>query len=384
MFGFPPMFRRPESMDDRHVIAKHSDIYPSEDELAAVQKIVTNIEKALKLVSDNLLEPDSAPESLQTLDGDESSGSRDLNSARILKGVMRVGILAKGLLLMGDRRVRLVMLAGCKPTATLLGQIGLLLPAQLQQVAPQEKYAVAVQESEASLLIADEGNDCEFPISVEVSLTSPLMREGSGEPGPADVLDLDCCLNSLAELRHAKWFQARAAGRQYCVMVIRILRDLCQRIPTWCPIPQFALELMVEKVLGSVMLPLSPGDALRRVFEALAAGLLLPDSPGLLDPCEKEPCDAAVVLTAQQRCDVTASAQHALRMIAFRQIFKVLGMEQLQPPARFGGRARVTRKRRRDDSIGAAAEEEDDDALGEKKKGAAGGAESGAAEQGAS
>lgn len=30
--------------------------------------------------------------------------------------------------------------------------------------------------------------------------------------------------------------QARANGLQSCVMVIRILRDLCQRVPTWGPL----------------------------------------------------------------------------------------------------------------------------------------------------
>ena len=70
-------------------------------------------------------------------------------------------------------------------------------------------------------------------------------------------------------------------------------------------------------------MPLSPGDALRRVFEALAGGILLPDSPGFLDPCEKEPMDAAQGLTNQEREDVTSSSQHALRLIAFRQVHKV-------------------------------------------------------------
>lgn len=37
-------------------------------------------------------------------------------SARILKGVMRVGLLAKGLLLGGDRTVQLILLCSQKPT----------------------------------------------------------------------------------------------------------------------------------------------------------------------------------------------------------------------------------------------------------------------------
>ena len=70
-----------------------------------------------------------------------------------------------------------------------------------------------------------------------------------------------------------------------------------------------AMELMCEKIIASAGQPLSPGDALKRIFEALASGLLLPGSPGLLDPCEKDPMDAASPLTAQEREDITASAQ---------------------------------------------------------------------------
>lgn len=33
-------------------------------------------------------------------------------------------------------------------------------------------------------------------------------------------------------------------------------------------------ELLVEKVLSSLGAPLSPGDAVRRVFEAVASGIL--------------------------------------------------------------------------------------------------------------
>ena len=123
--------------------------------------------------------------------------------------------------------------------------------------------------------------------------------------------------------RHVKWFHSRALSRHSCTVVIRILRDLCLRNPTWSPLNCWAIELLVEKVLNSAGVPLSPGDALRRVFEALAGGILLPDSPGFLDPCEKEPTDAAHQLTAQQREDVTSSSQHALRLIAFRQVHKV-------------------------------------------------------------
>lgn len=51
--------RRPDSPDDRHIMAKHSTIYPVEEELQAVQRIVSHSERALKLVSDSLLEKET-------------------------------------------------------------------------------------------------------------------------------------------------------------------------------------------------------------------------------------------------------------------------------------------------------------------------------------
>ena len=62
-------------------------------------------------------------------------------------------------------------------------------------------------------------------------------------------------------------------------------------------------------MIGSAMVPMGPGDAFRRVFEAVASGVLLPGSPGLADPCEKDPMDAISNLTAQEAEDITASAQ---------------------------------------------------------------------------
>lgn len=54
------------------------------------------------------------------------------NSARLLKGVMRVGILAKGLLLRGDRNVELILLTAKKPTISLLRSIAKQLPKELE------------------------------------------------------------------------------------------------------------------------------------------------------------------------------------------------------------------------------------------------------------
>ncbi|XP_074163890.1 zinc finger RNA-binding protein 2 isoform X3 [Sminthopsis crassicaudata] len=334
--------RRPNTSDDRHIMSKHSTIYPTEAELQAIQKVVSHSERALKLVSDILAEEKS--------EQDEEGGEKGKidSSSRILKGVMRVGILAKGLLLRGDRNVHLILLSAEKPTQSLLQKITEQLPKQLLTVT-EDKYEVSSDTEEANIVIAS----CKEPkMQVTISVTSPLMREDTStdkeesRPDPIDVLSQQKCLESLAALRHAKWFQARANGLQSCVIVIRVLRDLCQRVPTWGALSDWAIELLVEKALSSASGPLRPGDAMRRVLECVATGTLLIDGPGLQDPCEKNQIDVLDAMTNQEREDVTASAQHALRMLAFRQIHKVLGMDPLPPPkSRVGSRSK---KRRRD------------------------------------
>jgi len=49
----------------------------------------------------------------------------------MMKGVMRVGLLCKGLLLRGNLHLHLVVLCAEKPTKTLVRSIAELLPAQL-------------------------------------------------------------------------------------------------------------------------------------------------------------------------------------------------------------------------------------------------------------
>ncbi|XP_072100443.1 zinc finger RNA-binding protein-like isoform X3 [Mobula birostris] len=341
----PP--RRPDSSDDRYIMAKHANIYPTEEELQAVQRIVSQTERALKLVSDVI----SDQEGLK--DGEnKEKGKGDIGS-RVLKGVMRVGVLAKGLLLRGDRNVNLILLSAHKPTKTLLEKISANLPKQLLTIT-EELYELKTCPDESCIFLT---TSKEPKMQVKISLTSPVMRDDilkdkdattAPVQDPSDVLNKQKCLEGLAALRHAKWFQARANGLQSCVIIIRILRDLCQRVPTWGALPDWAMELLVEKAISSSSGPLSPGDAMRRVLESIASGVLLPDGPGLLDPCEKDHSDALSSMNHQQREDITASAQHALRLLAFRQIHKVLGMDPLpQPKPRFNMR---NRKRRRDTS----------------------------------
>ncbi|XP_020649066.3 spermatid perinuclear RNA-binding protein isoform X2 [Pogona vitticeps] len=322
--------------DDRHVMMKHSTIYPSPEELEAVQNMVSTVECALKQVSDWMDETSRSARTESSTDGKDeptdSAGSKD-QSGRILCGVMRIGLVAKGLLIKDDMDLELVLMCKEKPTETLLSLVKDNLPIQIQKLT-EEKYHVEHRIDEAAIVIRSTN---ELPLTLKVTLTSPLIRDeaekkdGDSVPmkDPQDLLNRQKCLEALASLRHAKWFQARANGLKSCVIVLRVLRDLCNRVPTWAPLKGWPLELICEKAIGTCNRPLGAGEALRRVLECLASGILLPGGPGVHDPCEREPTDALSNLTVQQREAITHSAQHALRLSAFGQIYKVLEMDPL-------------------------------------------------------
>ncbi|XP_030099928.1 interleukin enhancer-binding factor 3 isoform X8 [Mus musculus] len=330
--------------DDRHVMAKHSSVYPTQEELEAVQNMVSHTERALKAVSDWIDEQEkgnselSEAENMDTPPDDESKEGAGEQKAehmtRTLRGVMRVGLVAKGLLLKGDLDLELVLLCKEKPTTALLDKVADNLAIQLTTVT-EDKYEILQSVDDAAIVIK---NTKEPPLSLTIHLTSPVVREEmekvlAGETlsvnDPPDVLDRQKCLAALASLRHAKWFQARANGLKSCVIVIRVLRDLCTRVPTWGPLRGWPLELLCEKSIGTANRPMGAGEALRRVLECLASGIVMPDGSGIYDPCEKEATDAIGHLDRQQREDITQSAQHALRLAAFGQLHKVLGMDPL-------------------------------------------------------
>uniref|UniRef100_A0A673NFA2 Spermatid perinuclear RNA-binding protein n=1 Tax=Sinocyclocheilus rhinocerous TaxID=307959 RepID=A0A673NFA2_9TELE len=299
-------------------MAKHSTIYPSSEALEAVQSLVSTMERALKHVSDWM---------------DQTQKAAQSDEGRVLCGVMRIGLVAKGLLIKDDMDLELVLMCREKPTETLLCTVCDNLPLQIEKLT-EEKYEVQSSIPDAAILVR---TTTDPKLTLKVTLTSPQMQddgeteeqESVESSEPADLLDRQRCLVALASLRHAKWFQARVNGLKSCVIVLRILRDMCNRVPAWEPLKGWPLELICEKAIATCNRPLGAGEALRRVMECLASGILLPGGPGLHDPCEKELTNTLSAMTDEEAEAITYNAQHALRLMAFGQIYKVLEMDPL-------------------------------------------------------
>ncbi|KAH7724590.1 DZF family protein [Aphelenchoides avenae] len=297
--------------DDRLVQFRHVKVKPTAQQLQQIERLVTHIEKTLKQVSDHLHENGMKPP--------ESSGDQ-----RILKGIMRVGLLAKNILLSTDTQIELVVLCSQIPTHALLHKITEHF-LEFGQVSNDGPVSVSEHAEQSAIHVTMGDYQC------CVYLTSVLVRaNATGESkneSPEDALPVEPCLKALAELRHAKWYQVKCLPLQHCGMMLRIIRDVRSRVTTWEAMTSWTLELLVERTLASIGHPVGPAAALRYIFEMLSSGVIINSNPWLFDPCEKEQVDVLADLTGQQREDITSSAQHALRLIAFDQIHVILGMD---------------------------------------------------------
>jgi len=73
-----------------------------------------------------------------------TSAAADVETVRELKGVMRVGLLAKGLLLHGDLELQLVVLCHNRPTRSLLLYLAERLPAELEVIVVTDIFELYI------------------------------------------------------------------------------------------------------------------------------------------------------------------------------------------------------------------------------------------------
>ncbi|PNI51546.1 ILF3 isoform 16, partial [Pan troglodytes] len=107
-------------------------------------------------------------------DSKEGAGEQKTeHMTRTLRGVMRVGLVAKGLLLKGDLDLELVLLCKEKPTTALLDKVADNLAIQLAAVT-EDKYEILQSVDDAAIVIK---NTKEPPLSLTIHLTSPVVRE---------------------------------------------------------------------------------------------------------------------------------------------------------------------------------------------------------------
>lgn len=350
-----------QCFEDRLLLLKGDLLSQTEEEFSAIKDLVLTSEKTLKMVSDEFLkkaeeeakmkkeEKDTSSDDDDD-DDDSSSDESDMENRtptpqkRILKGVMRVGALANGLLLRGEREVELVILCEEKPTEKLLKDLYECFLASLPLVSSTKKFEVELNEQDSCFLIRlKEGS---IQVTCRISLTCAKCRlhpfkafNDKLPPDPIGMLPRVKCEEMLRASRRARWFESKCYFHRHSEVTLKILRNLCRSEQAFQVIDDWLLQSLFYKVVCS---PDSSSINLigifQRFFECLSSGILLPDGPGLYDPCEREPLDLRDQLTLQQKLNITTTAQKILREIALKRLSNVLGLSRedidaiLKPP----------------------------------------------------
>ncbi|KAL7077643.1 hypothetical protein ACQ4LE_003524 [Meloidogyne hapla] len=313
------------SENDEHMVEKLDQI-----SLNKVQK--TSIEQLVLLIEDTLFNVSRIIEEQQAAN---SGGTRN-SSTRLLRGIMRTGLLANDLLLKNDRRAHLIVLCSTIPTTDMIGQVTELFAHYVKkgEQTLTHKGKISVDESfkEAAFLVSQAG----IPMSICVSFTCSTIRQWS--PGdlnyysyniPPNALPQDACLQALAEMRRTKFYQVKCTQYEWMNGVIKIVREFSNRIPAWSPLSDWIIILLVEKVFSSNPSEQQPGpsSALKALFKAISEGIILSPDSKLMDPCEKLPTDVLASITPLERQQLFASARYSLRQINGNKMAKLLALE---------------------------------------------------------
>ncbi|KAI0985239.1 hypothetical protein GJ496_002282 [Pomphorhynchus laevis] len=326
-----------------------SEIAPTDQQLHDMQTLIREIERALKIVSDNMTA--KCKEAGITVSDPNTDNSftnvkqRPDDEYRMLKGVMRVGNMAKNIILNSDYDVNLVLLCAQKPTVSLLHEIC----TDMQPILTD--FCLLADENEACFRVEYKIYQAKVYLSSiqfrkenfedkETAQSNAVEDTANATPAalssiakvvePDDLLSADVCLQSLAEVRHAKWFQVKFAHRPNALKVLRLIRDLAIRHPQpWSEIPQYAFELLIEHCATSMNINPPVAWIFRKLLEMLSSGILYSSSLGIFDPCEKNTSNVLESISFEARDLMTAEAQYYLRLLVFRRVYDVLGIPKL-------------------------------------------------------
>ncbi|CDS36366.1 zinc finger rna binding protein [Echinococcus multilocularis] len=158
------------------------------------------------------------------------------------------------------------------------------------------------------------------------------------------------CRDALTDMRQALWLQgAMAAHPAKAVLqnVARLMRCLIRDSQplSWGHFPDYVLLVLLERLSYMDLAPpdvyhgaparLRMGLLFRRLLECLSTGALIARDGELANLSDPVDTDAALLLAnmkQEDRLAATSAAQMALRLVAFRQIYKLLDVPKFVPP----------------------------------------------------
>lgn len=284
------------------ILARIQELTPPAEELAKLQEQVT---KFTGIVDALVMAP--TPEV-------------DVEEMRV------VGSFKKGTILSGHKTADIVLIIKHLPTLEEITSIMNVIKAKLNEQQPDKGKKATAKTHESGFTYTYNGSILNVFITTLPSNTKETID-------PEKHVKLDDLKNSLAAIRHARWFEENAFQSSIRVLV-RIIKDFKRRIHYFKNVNPWTIDLLahhsaVSSTNGNT---LSVPQVFRRCLQLLSAGILLPGSASICDPCEPGFVKAHSYMSYEHQDELACGAQTLLRALShggFKEILSVKGAKKV-------------------------------------------------------
>lgn len=284
------------------LLKRNTDLCPTPQEQTAIANLITKVQGVL----DNLV---VAPGEFNTCQLDE---------------VRQVGSFKKGTMVTGNNVADIVVILKTLPTKEACEALARKVEEELKNVMKTE---VVTKADVLTTTMNERGFDVANS-QAKVCVLIATLPQNIRKLEPEIHLDAKIMQSHLSSIRQACWFEENAHHSSIKVL-IRILRDLTKRFEGFSSISSWMLDLLAHLAImnnpSRQALPLNL--AFRRVFQLLAAGLFLPGSAGITDPCEPGHIRVHTAMTLEQQDTCCMIAQTLLRVLSHGGYKHILGLE---------------------------------------------------------
>lgn len=284
------------------LLKRNQDLSPTAAEQTSIGNLVTKVQGVL----DNLV---VAP--------------GDFNTCQ-LEEVRQVGSFKKGTMITGNNVADIVVILKTLPTKEACDALAKKVELDLKN---SMKTEVLTKADQIATTIHDRGFDISnWQAKVRILIATLPQNIRKLE---ADIhMDQKVLQAHLAAIRHTRWFEENAHHSSIKVL-IRILKDLTKRFEAFTPLSPWMLDLIAHlSIMNNPSRQALPINlAFRRVFQLLSAGLFLPGSAGITDPCEPGHIRVHTAMTLEQQDVCCLTAQTLLRVLAHGGYKHILGLE---------------------------------------------------------